>query len=40
MQELDHGAPFGIIGPGNGLRLRARSFIEPGHLNWPQAIEK
>jgi dihydroorotase len=39
MQELDR-APFGIIGLETALGLVVTRLIEPGHLTWPQAIEK
>lgn len=39
MQELDL-APFGIIGLETALSLVVMQLIEPGHLNWRQAIEK
>jgi len=39
MQELDR-APFGIIGLETCLPLVIQQLIEPGHLTWPQAIEK
>ena len=39
MQELDQ-APFGIVGLETALGLVATQLIEPGHLTWPQAIEK
>jgi len=39
MQELDQ-APFGIIGLETALGLVGTKLVEPGHLTWPQAIEK
>jgi dihydroorotase len=39
MQELDR-APFGIVGLETALGLVASELIGPGHLTWPQAIEK
>lgn len=39
MQELDL-APFGITGLETCLGLVVTKLIEPGHLTWPQAIEK
>jgi dihydroorotase len=39
MQELDQ-APFGILGLETALGLVVTRLIEPGHLTWPQAIEK
>ncbi|MBI3466961.1 MAG: amidohydrolase family protein, partial [Planctomycetes bacterium] len=39
MQELDR-APFGIIGLETALGLVITRLIEPGHLDWPAAIEK
>jgi dihydroorotase len=39
MQELDQ-APFGIVGLETALGLTVTKLIEPGHLTWPQAIEK
>ncbi len=39
MQELDR-APFGIIGLETSLGLVITHLIEPGHLDWPAAIEK
>ncbi|MGE3317336.1 MAG: dihydroorotase [Planctomycetaceae bacterium] len=37
--ELDH-APFGIIGLETLLPIVIRTLIDPGHLTWPQLIEK
>src|SRR5690606_38414527 len=37
--ELDQ-APFGIVGLEAALGLTVTQLIEPGHLDWPQAIEK
>src|SRR5262249_47644433 len=39
MRELDQ-APGGIIGLETLLPICIRSLIEPGHLTWPQLIEK
>ncbi len=39
MRELDQ-APFGIVGLETALGLVATRLIEPGHLTWPQALEK
>ena len=39
MRELDQ-APFGIIGLETSVPLVIKQLIEPGHLTWPQAIEK
>jgi len=39
MRELDQ-APFGILGLETALGLVVTQLIEPGHLSWPQAIEK
>ena len=39
MQELDR-APFGIVGLETALALVIMRLIEPGHLTWPQAVEK
>ena len=39
MRELDQ-APFGILGLETALGLVVTQLIEPGHLTWPQAIEK
>jgi dihydroorotase len=39
MQELDQ-APFGILGLETALGLVVTHLIEPGHLTWPQVIEK
>jgi dihydroorotase len=39
MRELDQ-APFGILGLETALGLVVKQLIEPGHLTWPQAIEK
>jgi dihydroorotase len=39
MQELDR-APFGIVGLETALGLVSTQLIGPGHLTWPQAIEK
>lgn len=38
-QELDE-APFGIVGLETALGLVVTHLVEPGHLDWPQAIEK
>jgi dihydroorotase len=39
MQELDL-APFGITGLETCLGLVVTYLVEPGHLNWPQVVEK
>jgi dihydroorotase len=39
MRELDQ-APNGIIGLETLLPICVRGLIEPGHLTWPQLIEK
>lgn len=39
MRELDQ-APNGIIGLETLLPICVKSLIEPGHLTWPQLIEK
>lgn len=39
MQELDR-APFGIVGLETCLGLVSTQLVAPGHLTWPQAIEK
>ncbi len=39
MRELDQ-APNGIIGLETLLPICVQSLIEPGHLTWPQLIEK
>ncbi|MBL8828708.1 MAG: dihydroorotase [Planctomycetaceae bacterium] len=39
MQELDL-APFGITGLETCLGLVVTYLVEPGHLDWPQVIEK
>ncbi|MEZ6073063.1 MAG: dihydroorotase [Pirellulales bacterium] len=39
MQELDR-APFGILGLETCLGLVVTQLIQPGHLDWPAAIEK
>ena len=39
MQELDR-APFGIIGLETALGLVVKRLIEPGHLDWPDALAK
>jgi dihydroorotase len=39
MRELDQ-APGGVIGLETLLPICIRSLIEPGHLTWPQLIEK
>jgi dihydroorotase len=38
-QEFDK-APFGIVGLETALPLYAKALVEPGHLTWPQLIEK
>ncbi len=39
MRELDQ-APFGIVGLETALGLVVTRLIEPGHLDWPQALAK
>ncbi len=39
MRELDQ-APNGIIGLETLLPVSVRALIEPGHLTWPQLVEK
>jgi dihydroorotase len=39
MQELDR-APFGIVGLETALGLVSTQLVCPGHLTWPQVIEK
>ncbi|HEY5314838.1 MAG TPA: dihydroorotase [Pirellulales bacterium] len=39
MQELDR-APFGIVGLETALPLVMMKLVEPGHLTWPQVVEK
>lgn len=39
MRELDL-VPFGIVGVETLLPICIKSLIEPGHLTWPQLIEK
>ncbi len=39
MQELDQ-APFGVVGLETSLGLVITKLIEPGHLDWPEAIRK
>jgi len=39
MRELDQ-APFGIVGLETSLGLVVTKLIEPGHLDWPNAISK
>src|SRR5207249_3023580 len=39
MRELDQ-APFGVIGVETLLPVCITALIEPGHLTWPQLIEK
>jgi len=38
-REIDH-APGGVIGLETTLAIGIRTLIEPGHLTWPQLIEK
>ncbi len=38
-QEFDK-APFGIVGLETALPLYVKALVEPGHLTWPQLIEK
>ena len=39
MRELDQ-APFGILGLETLIPITVHGLIEPGHLTWPQVIEK
>ncbi len=39
MQELDR-APFGIISLETALAVVITELIEPGHLDWPEALAK
>jgi dihydroorotase len=39
LRELDQ-APFGIVGLETLLPISIAALIEPGHLTWPQLIEK
>ena len=39
MRELDQ-APYGVIGLETLLPMCVQALIEPGHLTWPQLIEK
>lgn len=39
VRELDQ-APFGIVGLETLLPLGATALVQPGHLTWPQLIEK
>ncbi|NIP86388.1 MAG: amidohydrolase family protein [Planctomycetales bacterium] len=39
MQELDR-APFGMVGLETALGLVVTQLINPGHLDWPQALAK
>lgn len=39
MQELDR-APFGMVGLETSLALVVTKLIQPGHLDWPQALAK
>jgi dihydroorotase len=39
LRELDQ-APFGIIGLETLLPISIAALIEPGHLNWPQLLDK
>ena len=39
LRELDQ-APFGIVGLETLLPISITALIEPGHLTWPQLIEK
>jgi len=39
MRELDQ-APFGIVGLETLLPLCVTALVEPGHLTWPQLLEK
>ena len=39
MRELDQ-APFGILGLETLIPITVVGLVEPGHLTWPQVIEK
>lgn len=39
LRELDQ-APFGIVGLETLLPLCIKALVEPGHLSWPQLVEK
>jgi len=39
LRELDQ-APFGIVGLETLLPISVKALVEPGHLSWPQLIEK
>jgi len=39
LRELDQ-APFGIVGLETLLPISIKALIEPGHLTWPELIEK
>jgi dihydroorotase len=39
LREIDQ-APFGIVGLETLIPITIKSLIEPGHLNWPQVIQK
>jgi dihydroorotase len=39
MRELD-AAPFGIVGLETALGIVSTCLVQPGHLDWPTAIEK
>jgi dihydroorotase len=39
MREIDQ-APFGIVGLETLIPIVVKGLIEPGHLTWPQVIEK
>ncbi|MSQ96392.1 MAG: dihydroorotase [Gemmataceae bacterium] len=39
LRELDQ-APFGIVGLETLLPISIKALLEPGHLTWPQLIEK
>ncbi len=39
LRELDQ-APFGIVGLETLLPICIKALVEPGHLTWPQLIEK
>ena len=39
MRELDQ-APFGILGLETLIPITVHGLVEPGHLTWPQVIEK
>lgn len=38
-QEFDK-APFGVVGLETALPLYGKALVEPGHMTWPQVVEK